>query len=918
MANIEVDSTENFWELSGFRMSDKIAAIFALIGAFLCGTALSLDYFGGNSGMGTSEIVLLISGAGALGFAVLLLHVLRGEMREAVQFAAISAQIALLYLIIRTYDLENAAFSDFIFALVFSGFLANYFLHKKHRMVFFFGLSLLAMFGVFGLPHGMLLFALGVALILICHLPVSLWIRVVLLLAAGGLLVLARYGTIVSTNLNVILPIFGSIFMFRLIIYLYDITNGKGPKGVWARLSYFFMLPNFIFPFFPVVDFSSWGRNYYSGRELEIYQRGAVWIFLGCLHLIIYRFVNYYLVIDPVEVTSFAKYIHYILANFALYFKISGLFHTIIGCLHLFGFALPETHNKFYFSSSFIDLWQRINIYWKDFMQKLVFNPAYTRLKRAGIKHLPAAVTAIAVVFVCTWFLHAYQWFWLRGSIFFTVPDTLFWTMLGFLLICQTVLEAQPVKKDATALIGVATLRVTRTVATMLTFTTLWALWGSESMSEFYTLWAAAGFTLLDPTIPVSFVSVLQSALFIAFLGVIVAFAVGFTFGLAPPGSHKRASALGAHRKEYEFARHASIVVLVSAGLLAIQLPALYGAFPRATQLFVVDMRLEHLSALDQSKLERGYYENLTDESIINSDLWETNSQKPRNWQQIRQMEATTFTDDYLEYELLPNATTVYKGAALSTNSHGMRDQEYTLAAPDDVHRIAIAGASRAMGAGVADNETFESRLERQINANNQTTVEVLNFAIADYEPARRLLSLERKIWPFAPDVVFYIAHKNDSDVRHLVDKFLAETPLPYAFLEDTIKKAGVTPEMEKSDISRRLLPLGSEIAGEIYREFAGNVRNHGALPVWVYLPSTTPYSGPDETARILREMAQEAGFIILDLEDMYEGQDVSPLWIASWDQHPNARGHQIIADEIYNRMLTLPEVQEKLRLSQF
>jgi hypothetical protein len=45
------------------------------------------------------------------------------------------------------------------------------------------------------------------------------------------------------------------MFVFRLIIYMYDRKHSTGPTGVWQTLGYFFLLPNVCFPLFPVVDY---------------------------------------------------------------------------------------------------------------------------------------------------------------------------------------------------------------------------------------------------------------------------------------------------------------------------------------------------------------------------------------------------------------------------------------------------------------------------------------------------------------------------------------------------------------------------------------------------------------------------------------------------------------------------------------
>ena len=111
------------------------------------------------------------------------------------------------------------------------------------------------------------------------------------------------------------------------------------------------------------------------------------------------------------------------------------------GMLHLFGFQLPQTHHHYLLATSFTDYWRRINIYWKDFMVRLFFNPVVFRLKRWP---QPLALAlATVTVFLATWFLHAYQWYWLRGSWGFSVPDALFWGILGALVLVNVQLDAR-------------------------------------------------------------------------------------------------------------------------------------------------------------------------------------------------------------------------------------------------------------------------------------------------------------------------------------------------------------------------------------------------------------------------------------------------------------------------------------------
>ena len=223
--------------------------------------------------------------------------------------------------------------------------------------------------------------------------------------------------------------------MFRLIIYMYDLKHEKQPASVTTRLSYFFLLPNVVFPFFPVVDYGAFRRTYYNQDANSIYQTGVWWMFRGVTHLILYRLVYYYLTIGPGEVETAGQLFRFLISNYMLYLKVSGSFHLIVGTLHLFGFNLPATNHLYFLASSFTDYWRRINIYWKDFMMKVFYYPTYFRVKKIG--NTQALILATVAVFVATTVLHSYQWFWLRGDWSLTALDGLLWSILAILVIAN-------------------------------------------------------------------------------------------------------------------------------------------------------------------------------------------------------------------------------------------------------------------------------------------------------------------------------------------------------------------------------------------------------------------------------------------------------------------------------------------------
>ncbi len=148
-------------------------------------------------------------------------------------------------------------------------------------------------------------------------------------------------------------------------------------------LSYFFLLPNYCFMHFPVVDYRTMQRGYFADDVHAIQRRGLQMMFRGTVHLLalspgLPRDVDSRrrgCTTWPVSLATWS-------ATTCLYLQVSGQFHIACGMLHLFGFQLPETHHNYLLATGFTDYWRRINIYWKDFMVRLFFNPVVFRLKR--------------------------------------------------------------------------------------------------------------------------------------------------------------------------------------------------------------------------------------------------------------------------------------------------------------------------------------------------------------------------------------------------------------------------------------------------------------------------------------------------------------------------------------------------------
>jgi hypothetical protein len=258
--------------------------------------------------------------------------------------------------------------------------------------------------------------------------------------------------------------------------------------------------------------------------------------------------------------------------------------------------------------------------------------------------------------------------------------------------------------------------------------------------------------------------------------------------------------------------------------------------------------------------------------------------------------------------ELVPSTSIDYNGTRLTTNRWGMRDQDYEQIPPPNTYRVALTGPSFVMGLGVADHEGFEWLLEERLNhehaGNPYSRYEILDFAVPGYSAIQDLMLLEQKAVSFQPNALFFMAHQREEEsvVLYVADRLALKVDPPYPELTELAHQAGVEPGTTKDQAARLLQSQGTEILSWTYRRIVEVSLAHGILPVWIFMPTLEDPLHEDEIVH-LKQVAADAGFVVLDLSDAYDNQDLDSLVVAYWDKHPNARGHMLIAQDLYRKL---------------
>jgi hypothetical protein len=806
-------------------------------------------------------------------------------------FAVVALQLALVVLTVYAFEIESKRHLLPVLIVAVSGFAIHAWLPARFRLAFFCFLSFGAIFLLLGWPDGAWVIGIGSGLIVLCHLPIPLPYRLILLGVAG--LQLAACRVVLPAPFW---PVLGSMFMFRLMVYVYDTGHARVRPPLFQTLAYFFTLPNVCFPLFPVIDFQTLRETYYDEDPYVIYQNGIGWIVRGLTHLLLYRFIKYYLLPSPHQLHDLGHLALFLAANYALYLRISGIFHLSIGILHLFGFHLPRTHDHYFLASSFSDIWKRINIYWKDFITKLFFLPAFFALRGLGTG--VATVLAVFWAFLATWLLHTYQVFWVVGDLEVSWKGAALWLGVAAVVAINLQFDLRRRGHEPGITPGRALVLTLRVIGMFWLVSIFWAFW---NIRGFFTYVRLPSVTLgaLWPGIGEVGAIVLMAVL----LGVVgqLVRAKLIARGLWPLPLGFRGSA----------AAHVGLLTL----LVVAASPAAGTLLGSPGKEMVATLRHESAMPVEAAQAVQGYYEDVAAAPVKTGALLAVlESREPPSEAAAHYTVMTRPTDDLLERELIPGWRGELGGSRITVNRLGMRDREgITRQKPPGTYRIALVGSSVVMGYGVEDDQVFGRLLEECVNADRlrpQRHYEVLNFGAGISFAIQRRVLIDRKVFAFEPDAIYYLAHQDEllGPVRHLAKLVAKHRELPYPCLQEVVREAGITPDTSWGLAEARLQPFARQIVLGIYQDLVAACRARGVLPVWVYLPMPGVVEISVRSAEFV-SLAEEAGFVVVNLADWADAYEPAEVKLSAQDHHANALGHRIIAERLEAEIRKRPEL---------
>ncbi|MGD9645373.1 MAG: SGNH/GDSL hydrolase family protein [Pirellulales bacterium] len=265
-----------------------------------------------------------------------------------------------------------------------------------------------------------------------------------------------------------------------------------------------------------------------------------------------------------------------------------------------------------------------------------------------------------------------------------------------------------------------------------------------------------------------------------------------------------------------------------------------------------------------------------------------------------------------LGHEHIPNRRAHLMGVDVAINSLGLRDREVAGQKPEGTKRILVLGDSMTLGWGAAVADCYPQRLQRLLNeqpaAQPSVDYQVLNCGVGNYNTVQEVAYFRERGLALEPDLVVLGFFLNDAELRHdPAQHFLARHSYLYV-----LASSGVDAFLRRSGS----LPDWQSHYAELYRDDAAGWRDcrraigelvvlcrKQQIPLLVVLIPELHRLGADYPFRAahqsVTDLVTQQGVRVLDLVAAFDGQEPASLWVSPGDAHPNAKGHQIIAEAL-------------------
>jgi hypothetical protein len=273
-------------------------------------------------------------------------------------------------------------------------------------------------------------------------------------------------------------------------------------------------------------------------------------------------------------------------------------------------------------------------------------------------------------------------------------------------------------------------------------------------------------------------------------------------------------------------------------------------------------------------------------------------------WRYAKELKAKS-DDPELDFDHVKSRSAVLQNVTIRLDEWGLRGGPVEPLAPGG-RRILFLGGSIALGWGVPEEQTVEARLERKLSEAGQVA-QVLNGGVGNYNAERYVSRFFKELSGLNPtDIVVHYFLRDAEDLpagggnAALRHSELAVT-LWIAF-HRLFDKAG---EQSLVEHYRRAYEPGAPGFVEMQTQLKALATYASAHHIRLYLAMTPDVHNLVDykfgfVHDIMRRITEADGYAYVDLLPALRGRPPQDLFAMPGDPHPNALGHELMAQAIF------------------
>lgn len=260
-------------------------------------------------------------------------------------------------------------------------------------------------------------------------------------------------------------------------------------------------------------------------------------------------------------------------------------------------------------------------------------------------------------------------------------------------------------------------------------------------------------------------------------------------------------------------------------------------------------------------------------------------------------------TEDDIGFIHRPSASANLMGVNIQTNSFGLRGKQLNLKASTDFYRILFLGDSLTLGWGVAEEQTFTSILQQEMQI--KKPVEIINTGHGNFNTSQEAAYFFKFARNWSPNEVVLFYFINDAEEMQLSSRwqFLGNSRLISLAWSSLRGLASRLNKMSYVSYYQNLYQTdkpGWEKTKQSLKRLAAYCRQQKIKFKVVILPELhqlNPYPFASQHL-LLKNYLDSIEVPYFDLTESFaELDNPNDLWVANDDAHPNAKAHARIAE---------------------